>query len=82
VKYTQYGICNQAALKNARAMFFLFSGGTDSYFWAGLKNIRAGEMFLQEGCPARIWNPYKFVKKAEISCNRPQGELARPLGVK
>jgi hypothetical protein len=28
VKCTQYGICSQAAFKNARAILFLFSGGT------------------------------------------------------
>jgi hypothetical protein len=51
MKCTQYGICSQAAFKNARAMFFSFSDGTGSYFQAGLKKIRAGAEILREGCP-------------------------------
>jgi hypothetical protein len=45
MKYTQYGICSQAAFKNARAMFFPFPGGAGSCFRAGLKNSRAGQNF-------------------------------------
>jgi hypothetical protein len=51
VKCTQYGICSQAAFKNARAMFFLLSGGAGSYFQAGLKKIQAGAEISREGCP-------------------------------
>jgi hypothetical protein len=51
VKCTQYGICSQATFKIARAMFFPFSGGEGSYFWAGLKKIRVGAEISQEGCP-------------------------------
>ena len=37
VKCTEYGICNQAALKNARAKFFLKLGGASSSFRSGSK---------------------------------------------
>ena len=51
MKCTQYGICSQAVFKNARAMFFSFSGAAGSYFRAGLKKIRAGAEFFRKGCP-------------------------------
>ena len=53
VKYTQYGICSQAAFKNARAMFFSFSGG--------FGKIPGGGRNFAGAAPARIRNPYKFV---------------------
>ena len=51
VKCTQYGICSQAAFKNARAIFILFSGGTDICFRAGLKKSGRGQKFRGEGYP-------------------------------
>ena len=51
VKCTQYGICSQAAFKNARAMLFLKLGGTDSTFRSGSKKSRAGAKISREGCP-------------------------------
>ena len=51
VKYTEYGICSQAAFKNARAMFFLKLGGTDNTFWSGSKKSWAGAKISREGCP-------------------------------
>jgi hypothetical protein len=50
VKCTQYGICSQAAFKNARAIFF-FSGGAGNFFRADLKKSRAGAEISREGCP-------------------------------
>jgi hypothetical protein len=35
VKCTQYGICSQAAFKNARAMFFPKLGGVGNSLWSG-----------------------------------------------
>jgi hypothetical protein len=54
VKCTQYGICSQAAFKNARAMFFLKLGRAGSSFRSGSKESRAGAKISREGCPARI----------------------------
>jgi hypothetical protein len=54
VKCTQYGICSQAAFKNARAMFFSKLGGAGSSFRLGSKKSWAGAKNLQESCPARI----------------------------
>jgi hypothetical protein len=51
VKCTRYGICSQAAFKNARAMFFSKLGGAGNIFRSGSKKSRAGAIFLQEGCP-------------------------------
>jgi hypothetical protein len=51
VKCTQYGIRSQAAFKNARAMFFSFSGGAGSCFRVGLKKSRAGAEISREGGP-------------------------------
>jgi hypothetical protein len=51
VKCTQYGICSQAAFKNARAIFFWFSGGAGIRFRAGLKKFGWGQKFRGEGCP-------------------------------
>jgi hypothetical protein len=45
VKCTQYGICSQAAFKNARAMFFLKLGGTGISFRAASKNPGRGPKF-------------------------------------
>ena len=42
VKCTQYGICSQAAFKNARTMFFSKLGGVGSSFQSGSKNSREG----------------------------------------
>ena len=52
VKYTQYGICNQAAFKNARAMFFLKLG------WAG-NNFRSGSKISRDGWPRPDLTPLK-----------------------
>ena len=40
VNCTQYGICSQAASKNARARFFFTVGGAGNNFWSGSKQIR------------------------------------------
>ena len=50
VKCTQYGICSQAAFKNARAMFFLKLGGTGCWIMLQ-KNPRRGQKQLREGNP-------------------------------
>jgi hypothetical protein len=50
MKCTQYGICSQAAFKNARAKFFVFGRG-GQFFWAGLKNSWAGAEISRQGCP-------------------------------
>ena len=42
VKCTQYGICSQAASKDARAMFFSKLGGASSSFRSGSKISREG----------------------------------------
>jgi hypothetical protein len=52
VKCSQYGICSQATFKNARTMFYLFSGGAGSCFRAGLKKPLAGAKISREGCPS------------------------------
>jgi hypothetical protein len=51
VKCTQYGICSQAAFKNARAKFFLKLGEAGSNFRSGSKKSRAGAKISREGCP-------------------------------
>jgi hypothetical protein len=52
VKCTQYGICNQAAFKNARAMFFSKLGG--AIFNRVQKNPECGQNFCERTAPARI----------------------------
>ena len=52
VKCTQYGICSQVALNNARAMFFFPKlGGAGNSFRADSKKSRAGAKCLRDGCP-------------------------------
>ena len=51
VKCTRYGICSQATFKNARAMFFSFSGGVGSCCWVGLKKIPGGGRNFARGLP-------------------------------
>ena len=51
MKYTQHGICSQAAFKNARAMFSSKLCGAGSCFWSGSKKFRARENIPREGCP-------------------------------
>jgi hypothetical protein len=51
VKCTQYGICSQAAFKNARAMFFSKLGRAGNNFWSVSKKFRAGAKISREGCP-------------------------------
>ena len=38
MKYTQHGVCGEAALKNAMVMVFWKSDGMDKGFQAGPKN--------------------------------------------
>jgi hypothetical protein len=52
VKCTQYGICSQAAFKNARAISKL-PGRTTV--------LGQVHKISREGCPRRIWHPRKFV---------------------
>jgi hypothetical protein len=54
VKCTQYGICSEAAFKNARTIFFVF--GQDGHlFSGGFEKIRARAKNLWGGLPpARI----------------------------
>jgi hypothetical protein len=54
VKCTQYGICSQAAFKNARAIFLVFR--RDGHlFSGGFEKIRAGAKISRGGlAPARI----------------------------
>jgi len=59
VKCTQYGICSQAAFKNARAMFSSKLCGAGSCFWSGSKKFRAGENISREGCPHPDLTPLK-----------------------
>jgi hypothetical protein len=54
VKCTQYGSCNQAAVKNAKTMFFSKFDKTSSNFRSGSKKFRAEEKVSREGCPTRI----------------------------
>jgi hypothetical protein len=49
--HLQYGICNQAAFENARAMFFSKLGRAGSGFWSCSKFSRAGEKKFQGGLP-------------------------------
>ena len=68
MKCTQYGICSQAAFKNARANFFVF--GRDGHrFSGGFEKIRAGAEISREGCPRPDLTPGYFVG----------GTLASPL---
>jgi hypothetical protein len=50
VKCTQYGICSQAAFKNARANFFVFGRG-GHLFPGGFEKSGRGQKFRGEGCP-------------------------------
>ena len=49
VKCIQYGICDQAAFKNARAIFFSKLGGAGNMFRLGSKNSL-------KGYPIQIWD--------------------------
>ena len=52
VKCTQYGICSQAAFKNARAMFFLFVFGRGGHmFSGGFEKIPGGGRNFAGGLP-------------------------------
>ena len=66
VKCTQYGICSQVAFKNARAMFFSFSGGAGSCFRAGLKKTRAGAEISCDGGPRPDLTP-PIVRRGVLS---------------
>jgi hypothetical protein len=67
---TQYGICSQAAFKNARAMFFSKLGGAGNIFWSGSKKSRAGAKILREGCPRPDLTP-PIVRKGGLNVARP-----------
>ena len=51
MKCTQYGICSQAAFKNARAMFFSKLGGVGSNYRADSKKIPGGGKNIAGGMP-------------------------------
>ena len=51
---TQYGICNQAAFKNARAMFFRSWAGRATIFGRVQKKSQARGTFRGRVAPARI----------------------------
>ena len=53
MKWTQYGICSQAASKNARAIFLSKLGGVDNHFWSR-SNIS------RDGCPNPHLTPLKL----------------------
>ena len=50
VKCTQYGICSQATLKNARAMFFLMLGKAGN-------NFKSVQKILGRAAPPRFDTP-------------------------
>ena len=51
VRCTQYGICSQAAFKNARAMCFSKLGGVDSKFRTDSKKFSGGRKMFAGGLP-------------------------------
>jgi hypothetical protein len=51
VKCTQYGICSQAAFKNARAMFFFVFGRGGRLFSGGFEKIPGGGRTFVGGLP-------------------------------
>jgi hypothetical protein len=61
----QYGICSQAAFKNARAMFFLKLGRGGQQFSIGFQKCRAGAKDLRKGCPRPDLTP-PIVRRGDL----------------
>jgi hypothetical protein len=51
VECAQYGICSQAAFKNAKGILFSKLGGAGNYFQSGSKKSHAAAKISREGCP-------------------------------
>ena len=51
---TQYEICSQVAIKNARTIFFAKLDGTNNSFRSDFKISQAGQKFPERAAPARI----------------------------
>jgi hypothetical protein len=68
MKCTRYGICSQAAFKNARAKFFCFRAGRAYVFGRVWKNSGRGQKFRARAAPARIWHPPYARRGGHIVC--------------